>query len=164
MNLNNTKFIIASGPVIIENGKVLLNRHGHPEESFDKIYPEQGRGTRDLRELRFWKFPGGRIENFDFANQLNSLEEACKREVKEEMGLEIEIIRPLKPMMIKHPDKPNTVVILIHYQAKRLNDIKPANFIEEYAWFNINNLPKNCAPNIKIVIDEYITDRTKKYE
>lgn len=147
MNLENAKFIIASGPVIIENGKVLLNRHGHPEEkSFDP--------AQDKNEIHFWKFPGGRIENFDFTSELNSLEEACKREVKEEMGLDIEIIRPLKPMMIKHPDKENTMVILIHYLAKRLNDIKPANFIEECAWFDINNLPANCAPNIKVVVEE----------
>ena len=148
MNLKNAQFIIASGPVIIENGKVLLNRHGHPEENADK--------AQDAKEKSLWKFLGGRIENFDFDNELESLETACKREVKEEMGLEIEIVRPLKPMMIAHPDKPNTVVILIHYLAKRLNDIKPASFLEEYAWFDINNLPKSCAPNIKVVIDEYI--------
>lgn len=140
MNLDNTKFIIASGPVIIEDGKVLLNRHGHKDEPNAK------------KEQTFWKFPGGRIEDFDFTNELNSLEEACKREVKEEMELEIEIIKPLKPMMIKHPDKPDTVVILIHYLAKRLNKIRPAKFIEEFAWHDINNLPSNCAPNIKAVI------------
>lgn len=148
----STSFIIASGPVIVENGKVLLNRHGHPEEkSFDS--------TQDKNELRFWKFPGGRIENFDFSDELNSLEEACKREVKEEMGLDIEIIKPLKPMMIKHPDKENTMVILIHYLAKRIGEIKPANFIEEFAWFDINNLPKNCAPNIRPVVEEYKSNR-----
>lgn len=161
MNLENTQFIIASGPVIVENGKVLLNRHGHPGESLehtrdknslDKVYPEQSRGTRDLREKLLWKFPGGKIECFDFTDEQNSLEEACRREVKEEMGLDIEIIRPIKPMMIKHPDKSNTMVILIHYLAKRLNDIKPADFIEESAWFEVNNLPDNCALNIKAVI------------
>lgn len=156
MYLKNAQFIIASGPVIVEDGKVLLNRHGHPEESLGHTRDKNSLDkARDLRESRFWKFPGGRIENFDFTNELNSLEEACKREVKEEMGLEIEIIRPLRPMMIKHPDKENTVVILIHYLAKRLNDIKPADYIEEYAWFDVNNLPQNCAPNIIEVIKEY---------
>ena len=37
------KIIIASGPVIVENGKVLLNKHG-----------EDG----------FWKFCGGRVEDY----------------------------------------------------------------------------------------------------
>ena len=61
-----SKIIIASGPVIIENNKVLLNKHG---------------------DDKFWKFCGGRIEEHEF-----SLKTAAKREVKEEMGLEIEII------------------------------------------------------------------------
>lgn len=135
MNLDNAKFIIASGPVIIEDGKVMLNRHGNSK-----------------KEKSYWKFPGGRIEQIDFADD-NALENACKREVKEEMGIEIEIIKPLKPMMIKHPDKPNTVVILIHYLAKRIGEIKPGAEIIEWQWFPMNNLPKNCAPNIKPVIE-----------
>ena len=60
------KIIIASGPVIVENNKVLLNKHG---------------------EDNFWKFCGGRVEDFEI-----DLEETAKREVNEEMGLEIEIL------------------------------------------------------------------------
>lgn len=143
MKLEKAKFIVASGPVIIENGKVLLNRHGHKGEKNNKS------------EKLMWKFIGGRVENFDFPDELKSLEEACKREVKEEMGINIEIIQPLKPMMIRHPEKKDTVVVLIHYLAKRLGKIKPNSEIEEYQWFNINKLPKILAPNIKPVIEEY---------
>ena len=59
-------YIIASGPVIIEKNKVLLNQHG---------------------EDSFWKFIGGRIEDADFEDETNSLEITCKRKVKEEMGI-----------------------------------------------------------------------------
>ena len=128
------QFIAASGPVIIENGKVLLNKHGDDD---------------------FWKFLGGRVEDFDFANINNSLEEACHREVKKEMGFDVEIIRPLKPMMVPRPDNPNTWVILIHYLAKRLGDTKPGPDIRETRWFDIDNLPPDYAPNIKPVIEEY---------
>jgi ADP-ribose pyrophosphatase YjhB (NUDIX family) len=128
------KFIVASGPVIIENGKVLLNRHG---------------------DDAFWKFLGGRVEDFDFADPANSLEEACRREVKEEMGFDVEIIRPLKPMMVPKPGDPETWVILIHYLAKRLGEINPGADIKKYQWFDINDLPADCAPNIKPVIGEY---------
>lgn len=48
------KIIIASGPVIVEDGKVLLNQHG---------------------DTTFWKFCGGRVENFDA-----SLVENARRE------------------------------------------------------------------------------------
>lgn len=122
--------IIASGPVIIENQKVLLNKHG-----------DDG----------FWKFVGGRAETFDL-----SLEDIAKREVMEEMGLEVELIRPLKPMMINLPDK---VVVLIHYLAERKGDIKPGEDILKWDWFDIYDLPKDSAPNIKPVIDEYLNGK-----
>jgi len=128
-------FIIASGPVIIENNKVILNQHG---------------------EDNFWKFVGGRVEDFDFENEIMSLETACKREVKEEMGIDIEIVRALKPMMIKHPTKEDTQVILIHFLAKRLGEIKPGADIRKFDWFDINDLPNDCAPNIKPVIEDYL--------
>ena len=119
---------IVSGPVIVENNKVLLNKHG---------------------DDNFWKFCGGRVEDF---NEL-SLEEHAKREVKEEMGIEIEIIRPLKPMMVEVNGK---LVILIHYLANRVGEIKPGSDIKEWDWFDIDNLPEDCAPNIKPVIEEYL--------
>ncbi len=127
------KTIMASGPVIIEKDKVLLNKE---KKTDGKITP--------------WLFPGGKVESFDI-----SLEEACKREVMEEMGLEIEIIRPLKPMIITRPDQPDKMAILIHYLATRTGDIQPGEGIVEWNWFDINTLPEDCAPNVKAVIEEY---------
>ena len=127
-------YIIASGPVIIEDNKVLLNQHG---------------------EDNFWKFVGGRIENSDFKDETNSLETACKREVKEEMGIEVEIIRSLKPMMISHPTKKDTKVILVHFLSRRIGEIEPGEDIREWDWFDIDNLPEDCAPNIGPVVEDY---------
>ncbi len=123
----NKPIIVAAGPVIIENSKVLLNKHG-----------DDG----------MWKFVGGKAERTD-----TSLEEVAMREVTEEMGIEVELLRPLKPMMIDMPDK---VVILIHYLATRKGEIAPGNDILEWDWFDINNLPEDCAPNIRPVIEEYL--------
>ncbi len=118
--------IIASGPVIIEDGKVLLNR----EQKEDGITP--------------WMFPGGEVEEFD-----KSLEDACRREVMEEMGIEIEIIKPLQPIMLNQNER---VIILIHYLAKRIGEIKPGKDIADWAWHDINNLPDNCAQNVYDII------------
>lgn len=124
------EIIIASGPVIIENNKVLLNKHG---------------------DDNFWKFCGGRVEDFSKL----SLEEHAKREVKEEMGIDIEIIRPLNPIMIEVDGK---LIILIHYLANRVGKIKPGPDIKEWKWFDISNLPDDCAPNIKLIIEEYLKE------
>lgn len=145
MDLENAKFIIASGPVIIENNKVLLNRHGEDEKA-----------------KQYWKFVGGRVQDFEVEKESESLEMACLREVKEEMGIDIEILMTIKPMLIKHPDKPNTVVLLVHYLAKRKGEIKKGNDIEEWKWFDIDDLPQHCAPNIEPVIKDYKRLKEKK--
>lgn len=127
-NLLLENVLIASGPVIIENDKVLLNKHG---------------------EKKVWKFPGG-----DIYERSGTFEEWAKRRVKEEMGISCEIVKPLKPMIAWGEDK---TIILIHYLARKTTDeIKPAKFIDAWDWVDINNLPEDCAPNIKPVIDEYL--------
>lgn len=118
--------IIASGPVIIENGKVLVNKHG---------------------DTSFWKFPGGQVEDF---SEL-SLEEHAKREVKEEMGIDIEIIRPLSTLMTT---KGEDVVVLVHYLATRVGEVQPGKDIREWKWLPVDALPDDCAPNIKPIVEE----------
>ena len=120
--------IIASGPVIIENEKVLLDKQGDDD---------------------FWKFCGGRVHDPSV-----SLEDRANERAKEELGISIEIIRPLKPMMIEMPEK---VVILIHYLAKRIGDVKLGEGVKEWGWFDIHKLPKDIAPNIQPVINEYLS-------
>ncbi len=120
-----TGSIIASGPVIIEDNRVLLNQHG---------------------EDSFWKFPGGTVEDFTV-----SLEDNAKREAKEELGIDIQIIRPLKPLLVQKPS--GEVVVLIHFLAKRIGEITPGADIREWNWFDVKNLPENLAPNIKPVLD-----------
>lgn len=140
-------FIIASGPVIIEDGKVLLDRHG-----------------KDKEAQKLWKFVGGRISKEDWGEQNNVLENACIRKVKEEMGIDIKIIAPLKPMLVRKPDSKDGSVVLIHYLSERIGEIQPAQDIIEWQWFDIDKLPKNCAPNIKPVIESYKRLVENKYK
>ncbi|MFB6226456.1 MAG: NUDIX hydrolase [Candidatus Paceibacteria bacterium] len=125
--------IIASGPVIIEDGKVLLNRE------------QKDHGVSD------WFFPGGKVEDFD-----TTLKEACHREVKEEMGLEIEITKPLKTIMYQD-ERNNRICILVHWLADRVqgSEVEPAKFIADWAWHDINDLPDNCADNVVEIISEF---------
>ncbi len=118
------KIIIASGPVIVENNKVLLNQHG---------------------DTTFWKFCGGRVEDFQ-----TDLIENARREVKEEMGIEIEILDE-KPFLLhtkKETPEGNLDVILVHFLAKRIGEIIPGEDIRKWDWLDIENLPQDLAPNI----------------
>ncbi|MBI2444257.1 MAG: NUDIX hydrolase [Candidatus Magasanikbacteria bacterium] len=121
--------LIASGPVIIEGGKVLLNRERKPYG----ITP--------------WLFPGGEVENGDA-----TLEDACRREAKEELGIEVELIQPLRPILRRDGER---VIILIHWLAKRRGEIVPGGNTAEWGWFDVNNLPADCAQNVYDVIKDY---------
>lgn len=132
-----SNIIIASGPVIIENGKVLLNKHG---------------------DDNFWKFPGGKVEKFEFTDWNNSLEEVAKREVKEEMGIDVKFVKPLKTMLIPKPNEKDAYVVLVHFLAERIGEIIPGNDIKEWKWIDINNLPEDCAPNVKEIVKNIINN------
>ena len=128
------KFIVASGPVIIEEGKLLVNKDNKDE---------------------FYKLPGGTVESGD------SLIDACHREVKEENNGKIEIIKPLNPMILyKNPQtKEEMVIVLIHYLAKLLNkeEIKPIPPIQEVKWLSVEEIKQgkyDVAPNIKFLIEK----------
>lgn len=126
------KTIIASGPVIVEDGKVLLNQHG---------------------DTVFYKFCGGKVEDFDA-----TLIENAEREAKEEMGIEIEILN--SDPFITHTTKEiadgeYADIILVHYLAKRIGEIKPGPDIRKWDWLDIANLPDNLAPNIKPTLKHF---------
>lgn len=119
------KIIIASGPVIVEDNKVLLNKHG---------------------DTNFWKFCGGRVEDYE-----STLIEAAQREAKEEMGIDLEIINP-EPFFVytkKETADGQIDVILVHYLAKRIGEVAPGADIREWRWIPINELSEEeLAPNV----------------
>ena len=114
------KIIIASGPVIVEGGKVLLNDHGDTD---------------------YWKFCGGQVEDSD-----QNLMQAATREAKEEMGIGTKIIDE-QPFII-YTKKDDIDVILVHFLAERIDKIKPRDDIRQWQWFDLDKLPDNLAPNI----------------
>ena len=129
------KTIIASGPVIIENGKLLVNKDNKDD---------------------FYKLPGGTIEQ-----GVEDLEEACHRETREENNAEIDIIKPLHPMILwKNPQtNEEMTILLIHYLAKLKNPkaIRPMPPIKEVRWLDIKEIiarKHDVAPNIKFLIEK----------
>ncbi|MFA4880274.1 MAG: NUDIX domain-containing protein [Candidatus Doudnabacteria bacterium] len=125
------KIIVVSGPVIVEDGKVLLNQHG---------------------EDNFWKFCGGRVEDYNV-----DLAENARREAREEMGIDIEVINknPFIIYLQKETAEGKVDVILAHFLAKRIGEVKPDSEIREWNWFSMDNLPGNIAPNVKPALKHF---------
>lgn len=131
------KFINVVGPVVIENNKVLLVK-------------SKGKNSVESN----WKFPGGKKEDTDA-----DFEATCKREAKEELGIDLNLKELLNPTVVRQNDK---VFFLIHYLAERKGNVTPQNEIAKWDWHDINNLPKDCEPNVYEVIEEYIEKEIKK--
>ena len=126
-----SRLTIAVGPVIIEDGKVLLDKHG---------------------EDKYWKFPGGKyVDNSNFPDN-------ARREAKEELGIEIRIMgEPFIYQFERNHEGVQEYVVLVHFHAKRIiiGKIKPGRDVREYEWFSLNKLPKDCAKNIRPAVRHF---------
>lgn len=130
------KIIIASGPVIIEDGKLLVIKDSKDD---------------------FYKIPGGTVEEKDGGD----LEKTCKREFKEEVNGAIEILEKLSTQILDRNPKTNEKmrIELHHYNARLLNrdEIKPIFPIKEVAWLHLSEIKQrkySVAPNIYFLIEK----------
>jgi len=128
------KFIVASGPVIIENDKLLV--------------------VKDNKDP-FYKLPGGTIKEGE------TLEDGCIKRAREEINADVEIIRPLMPhILYENPKtKEKMTIVLINYLAKLTNkeDIKPLPPSQNIKWINIEEIKQgkgNVSPNVKALIEK----------
>ena len=136
--MQSQKILIASGPVIVKNNKVLLDISG---------------------EDTFWKFCGGQANNL-----FHNLIEVAKERAKEELGINIKVINQ-EPFLMYTQKKTlagNIDILLVHYLAKYSGKIIPANFVKKWDWIPLtklkkdrfstkdktNSLLENLAPNI----------------
>lgn len=124
------KITIASGPVIIHENKVLLDKHDDP----------------------FWKFPGGSVQDDE------SFHVTAIREAKEELGLVVKLSDdPFIVAFDREYKGLKEYVVLIHYLAS-IGDmnVTPGKDVTAWEWFDVNNLPQDVAPNVKSVVEHFI--------
>ena len=117
--------MVAVGAIIEDNkGRILLVKH----------VPARGGLWQDK-----WICPGGKLEEGE------TIEEGIKREVKEETGLEIELIRPLVPFdrIVKEDNRTMLHVIYIDYMARFVGgELKPDSDVGEGCWVERTDLHK----------------------
>ena len=129
------KKLIASGPVIIENGKLLV--------------------TMDNKD-NFYKIPGGTLEKGE------TLEECAIRELKQETGFSCDLIKKLPTMKLtKRPGTGEIMNIkLYHYLAKLkypISNFRSFNYKNHIVqWIDVDDIKNDkypVAPNIKFLIE-----------
>jgi 8-oxo-dGTP diphosphatase len=117
------KYVIAGVPVIIQNSKkeILL-----------------GKRAKQIFYPNIWGLPGGMVEHGE------PLRDAAIREIKEEMGIDIKIIKQSSKIYEDFPKKEcNLHLVDIPFYAKITNGIpKPKDETKEVKWFKPEELKK----------------------
>lgn len=104
----------------------------------------------------YWDLPGGFLEEGEHP------EDCLKREMKEELGVNVKIINLLGIYTDKYYLKHFLSTLNFYYLSKIIKGkIKPADDISEARWFARNKLPKNLAfKNNKQALQDWL--RLKK--
>ena len=127
---NLKHYIVVTGILLNSEGKFLIVKRA----DWEKAFP--GR----------WTVPGGKLEILDYVlrekdtphHWYNIFEDLLKREVMEEVGLEIENIDYVTSMVYIRPDKIPCLIVSLFADCKNENKkINLCNALTEYAWVNL---------------------------
>ena len=114
--------------VLVEDGKVLLIKRAYE--------PFKGQ----------WAIPGGRLEGDETAEQ------CAAREMKEETGFDIEIIKLTG--LYSDPARDPRKIIAAGFLVRRIGGKMAAgDDAGEAQWFSLSDLPQLCADHEKILAD-----------
>ena len=119
------------------------------------ILNEKGELLLQLRnkapEKEYWSIPGGKVELFE------TFEEAIKREVKEETGVEVEVncLLGICDHIIKNEGRhwvsPSYLCKITKGEPKIMEPTKHL----EMKWFSLNNLPEKITITTQDAIKNY---------
>ncbi len=131
MRLTNTRFTATAGAVILnEEGKVLLLKHA-------------------FRAGTGWGIPGG------FINRGEQPIDALKRELREEIGLEIDDV---EIFWARSFSRPRQIELLFRGHAK--GQAKPQSIeIERAGWFSLKELPVALSKDQRLLIERAVEKR-----
>jgi len=108
--------------IITKGNKVLLTKRA--------VEPKKG----------YWDAPGGFLEKDEHP------EAGLKREMREELSVEIKIIRPLGIYMGEYLQEHPESTLNLYYLAKiKKGKIRPADDITEARWFSKDEIPQRLA-------------------
>jgi len=134
-------FILSACAIIRKNNEVLLAK------KIEKLHPAGLEGK--------WHFPGGVVENRE------TLEEALRREMREELGIEIEINELVG---IGHNFNPNwkgkrNYAVLVYFECfPKSKKIRPSDDIVDVKWVK----GKEISEHLKDM-ERMLGDDVKKY-
>ncbi|HSK63340.1 MAG TPA: NUDIX domain-containing protein [Pyrinomonadaceae bacterium] len=133
MRLTQTRFTVTAGALIFNDaGEVLLLKHR-------------------FRAGTGWGIPGGFLEAGEHP------EEALRRELREEIGLELEQVEIFTARTFR---KPQQVEVLFRARMNTgANDVEPKTMeVERAGWFSIHSLPDGLPRDQQDLIERAAAD------
>ena len=123
------RFTVTAGAIIFDaEGRVLLLEH--------VFRPDSG-----------WGLPGG------FLNKGEQPEAALRRELREEIGVDLEEVEMLFARTLPRPRQ-----IEIYFKARAIGTPKPCSFeIRKAEWFTIDNVPAELSKDQRRLIQRALT-------
>lgn len=126
-NKNLLHYIVVTG-ILVKDGKYLIVKRA----DWEKAFP--GR----------WTVPGGKLEVLDYAlrekdtphHWYNVFEDLLKREVLEEVGIEMGKIGYVTSMVYIRPDNVPCLIVSLYAEAKT-DKVRLCNALTEFAWVEL---------------------------
>ena len=133
VRLGQTRFTVTAGAMIFDDaGRILLLEHVFRPDSH-------------------WGIPGG------FLARHEQPEEGLRRELREEIAVELEDVSFLFVRTLKRPGQ-----VEIYFRARAIGTPKPSSFeIKKAEWFEIDRLPDELSQDQKRLINRVISMNEK---
>ena len=122
-----THYIVVTG-ILVMNGKYLIVKRTGSEKAFPNM----------------WTVPGGKLEQKDYTSRekdtshhwYNVFEDVLRREIKEEVGLEIKNIGYVTSMVYIRPDNIPCVIVSLYAEPEN-DEIKLCSALTEFRWVSL---------------------------
>lgn len=124
---NQVHYVTAT-VIIVRDGKFLICKRAAWEKAF----------------ANKWAVPGGKLEVLDYmlrekdteVHWYNVIEELARREVFEEVGMEVGNLGYVTSLVYVRPDKIPSLIISLYSEAKS-EDVRLCNALTEYKWVTL---------------------------
>ena len=126
---NKLHYVVVTGILVNKKGKYLITKRA----DWEKAFPGQ------------WTVPGGKLEVLDYvlrekdtsSHWYNVMEGLLKREIMEEVGLEIENIGYVTSLVYIRPDNIPCLIISLWAEPKT-EEVHLCNALTDYKWVNLD--------------------------